>query len=234
MAKKSNKTEHVLKLITKNDDADQDDLFGLQQEFAGNSSSAPASKPDEPLKAEKPKRGKGVKTEEPTSVGALQEKAEIPKKPAETVEAVREATEKAEVRKETASAEASIKETEDTAAVTQNAAPKTASASGAIEADNGASAILCERGHLINLAEVLVKEKVALVMEKMKVCTCRTCVNDILALTLNTLPAKYVTTDTGKQYLQLDTYKKQYETDILAALTKACVRVKASPRHVKE
>ena len=234
MAKRSNKTEHVLKLITKNDDADQDDLFGLQQEFAGNSSSAEASKPDEPAKVEKPKRGKGVKTQEPTSVGAVPEKTEILKKPAETVGAVREAAEKAEVRMEIASTEAALKETEETAAVTQKAAPETASASGAIEADNGLGAIPYERGQLINLAEILVKEKAALVMEKMKVCTCKTCVNNILALTLNSLPAKYVTSDNGKQCLQLDTYKKQYETDILAALTKACVRVKASPRHVKE
>ncbi len=86
---------------------------------------------------------------------------------------------------------------------------------------------------LINLAEVLAKEKMALVMERMKVCMCPICVNDVLALTLNSLPTKYVTTDAGKQFFQLDGYKKQYEREILAALTKACVRVKASPRHGK-
>ena len=89
-----------------------------------------------------------------------------------------------------------------------------------------------DSGHLINIAEILAKEKIAIVMEKMKVCTCQTCFNDVLALTLNSLPTKYVTTDAGKQYFQLDMYKKQYETDVLAALTKACVRVKASPRHL--
>ncbi len=68
-------------------------------------------------------------------------------------------------------------------------------------------------------------------MERMKVCNCKTCVNDVLALALNSLPTKYVTTEAGKQYFQLDEYKKKYETDILAALTKACVRVKAVPRH---
>ena len=53
----------------------------------------------------------------------------------------------------------------------------------------------------------------------------------MLALALNMLPTKYVTTDEGKQFLQLEMYKKQYETDVLSALTRACVRVKASPRH---
>ena len=84
---------------------------------------------------------------------------------------------------------------------------------------------------LLNLSEILVKEKAPDVMEKMRVCTCEACHNDVLALALNMLPTKYVTTDEGKQFLQLEMYKKQYETDVLSALTRACVRVKASPRH---
>ena len=93
------------------------------------------------------------------------------------------------------------------------------------------SALIEKSEHLINVSEVLVKEKLSRVMEKMNVCSCEACTNDVLALTLNTLPTKYVTTDGGKQYSQLELYKKQYETDVLAALTRACVRVKASPRH---
>jgi len=93
------------------------------------------------------------------------------------------------------------------------------------------SALIEKSEHLINVSEVLVKEKLLRVMGKMNVCSCEACVNDVLALTLNTLPTKYVTTDGGKQYSQLELYKKQYETDVLAALTRACVRVKASPRH---
>ncbi|MDF3001274.1 MAG: hypothetical protein K0Q48_1393 [Bacillota bacterium] len=192
MAKKSNKTEHVLKLITKNDDADQDDLFGLPQELAEKGNNAPTSKPDEPPKVEKPKRGKAavmMPTPEVTE--------EVPKAAEPEPEVEPEASEPAAEERQP-------------------------------------SAVLEKRGRLINLAEVLVKEKIGLVMEKMKVCTCQTCVSDITALTLNSLPAKYVTADKGKQSIQLDTYKKQYETDILAALTKSCVRVKASPRHVKE
>ena len=93
------------------------------------------------------------------------------------------------------------------------------------------SVVIEHHFNLINLAELIVSEKVGLVMERMKVCPCPMCVNDVLALALNSLPTKYVTTDAGKQHFQLDAYKKQYETDVLAALTKACVRVKASPRH---
>ena len=84
---------------------------------------------------------------------------------------------------------------------------------------------------LMNLTERLATGMVADVMRKMKICSCLVCTNDVLALALNSLTPNYVTTDSGKQYLLLNMYKAQYETDVLAALTKACVRVKASPRH---
>lgn len=84
---------------------------------------------------------------------------------------------------------------------------------------------------IINLAEVLAYEKMDEVMSKLNVCTCKLCQADVLALTLNYLPQKYVTTDEDKQRMQLDLYRKQYETDLLSALTRACVRVKGSPRH---
>lgn len=175
MAKKSNKTEHVLKLITKNDEAEQDDnFFVINEEIT-----------EKPVEI-KPKIEPKI---EPPVV--LQEK---------DPPAVTEKQESSTVR--------SFREQEDVS-----------------------SAVLEQNDKLVNIAEVLARDKISLVMERMKVCTCQTCFNDVLALALNSLPTKYVTTDAGKQYFQADIYKKQYETDILAALTKACVRVKAAPRH---
>jgi competence protein ComFB len=84
---------------------------------------------------------------------------------------------------------------------------------------------------LVNLSEMLTKELLPSIMERMDVCTCPVCTGNVLALALNTLPTKYVTTDEGKQYTQLEVYKRQNELDVIAALTRACVRVKSSPRH---
>jgi competence protein ComFB len=57
---------------------------------------------------------------------------------------------------------------------------------------------------------------------------------DVLALALNSLPTKYVTTEQGKQYAQLvDVYRLQYETDVTAALTKAAIKVMGKPRGSK-
>ena len=189
MAKKSNKTEHVLKLITKNDEAAQDDdFFVMDQEISENGTSAirnavqpkPEENPGE-IEPEIEFRPKDSRAQ--TASAGIEKEAPAAPHEAPTVRAFRE------------------------------------------QANTG-SAILEQNDDLVNIAEILAREKLALVMERMKVCTCRTCVNDVLALALNSLPTKYVTTDAGKQYFQLDVYKKQYETDILAALTKACVRVK--------
>jgi len=54
---------------------------------------------------------------------------------------------------------------------------------------------------------------------------------DVLALALNHLPNKYVTTDSGKIYAQMiDNFTIQYETDVLASLTRAAITVKKRPR----
>jgi len=54
---------------------------------------------------------------------------------------------------------------------------------------------------------------------------------DILALALNKLPTKYVTTDGGKLYARMvENFRLQYETDVLASLTRAAITVKNKPR----
>jgi competence protein ComFB len=93
------------------------------------------------------------------------------------------------------------------------------------------SALLADRKNLVNLSEILTKELMPSVMEKMDVCDCPLCTANVLALTLNALPARYVTSDTGKQYTQLEVYKKQYELDVMSALAKACMRVRSAPMH---
>jgi len=54
---------------------------------------------------------------------------------------------------------------------------------------------------------------------------------DILALALNHLPQKYVTTGGGRIYAEMiNNFKVQYQTDVLTALTRAAIAVKSRPR----
>jgi Predicted membrane protein len=209
MAKKSNKTEHVLKLITKNEEAALDeDFFVIKKP---DKQETPAEQPESETIQEQPLIE--AKEEPPAA-----EAGETPAEPVAEAEKTPAAEPVAQEVKEKITAEEIVQEP-------PAAAPEQ-------EQEGASETLVSDSGSdLVNLAEILAREKISLVMERMKVCGCRTCFNDVLALTLNSLPTKYVTKDAGKQYHQIDTYKKSYETDILAALTKACVRVKAAPRH---
>jgi competence protein ComFB len=210
MAKKSNKTEHVLKLIMKNEDVPEDDFLGIDPVSVNQGTEAPPKTAAEP----KPKKTASPKKQEKNSN----------QKPEES-----SASKSEEVSDQTPNEEGKVKsEIQPEIEVKK---PEQEQAAEEPVLRNAGSALIAQHDNPVNIAEILAKEKLTLVMSRMKVCTCSTCVNDVLALALNTLPTKYVTTDAGKQYFQLDIYKKQYETDVLAALTKACVRVKASPRH---
>lgn len=85
--------------------------------------------------------------------------------------------------------------------------------------------------NVFNVVEIIARENIADMMVRMDMCTCSKCACDVLALALNSLPTKYVTSHAGKQYIQLDAYKKQLETDVEIALMKACFTVKAAPNH---
>jgi competence protein ComFB len=93
------------------------------------------------------------------------------------------------------------------------------------------SALTNYRRSVVNVTELIAETKVEEVIAMMEGCNCPKCVDDILAIALNSLPTRYVTTDVGKQFIQLNSYKKQFETDVVAALIKACQIVKESPRH---
>ena len=96
---------------------------------------------------------------------------------------------------------------------------------------NVQSALINGRRNVVNVTEIIAESKVGEAIAMMEACSCPKCVYDVLAIALNSLPTKYVTTDVGKQFIQLNSYQKQFETDVVAALIKACQIVKASPRH---
>lgn len=88
--------------------------------------------------------------------------------------------------------------------------------------------------NVFNLTKGLAEEEISSVMKKMELEETKENREDVLALALNYLPAKYVTTDEGKQYAKLiEVYRLQYESDVVTALTKACMKVKDKPRSSK-
>lgn len=82
-----------------------------------------------------------------------------------------------------------------------------------------------------NLMETLVEDKYDDVKDSLACCPCEECRNDIIALTLNQLPTKYVVSIQGVLYSKLSMLGAQYSTDVIAALTRASEIVGTHPRH---
>jgi hypothetical protein len=83
----------------------------------------------------------------------------------------------------------------------------------------------------VNLVKLIAEDLLPSVMKKMEIENTQENKEDVLALALNQLPTKYVTGVGGKLYAELiNTCKVQYETDVIASLTKACMKVKNKPR----
>lgn len=62
-------------------------------------------------------------------------------------------------------------------------------------------------------------------------CSCEKCQDNVLAITLNQLPPKYVSSDEGEvlsKALYIDTQMRQ---DIIIVLTNAAMKVAENPRH---
>jgi len=62
-------------------------------------------------------------------------------------------------------------------------------------------------------------------------CSCEKCRQDMVAWALNRLPPKYVVTDLGYVYTNLNQIKVQARVDIVTKLTEAAQLVKEKPRH---
>jgi len=63
------------------------------------------------------------------------------------------------------------------------------------------------------------------------VCHCDSCRLDVMALMLNNLKPKYVVTEIGALWAQMDDFDPQYRTDFMTVMTQAVQVVKAKPRH---
>lgn len=86
---------------------------------------------------------------------------------------------------------------------------------------------------LKNMTEVLVEQKLdsMLTSGNYHGCTCQQCREDIMAFTLNHLPAHYVSTDVGALYSKANHYATGADFDILKELARAMQVVERSPRH---
>lgn len=84
---------------------------------------------------------------------------------------------------------------------------------------------------LHNLAEDVMKTKAVSIMESMNMCTCQSCIYDVIALALNNTKPLYTVTKKGELFQKLASCEMQYGADIAREITRACLKIKLNPRH---
>lgn len=62
-------------------------------------------------------------------------------------------------------------------------------------------------------------------------CGCNQCMDDIMAIALNHLPSRYVSTDEGNVYVKAQYFNTQLQSDVLRELAMAAQLVADKPRH---
>jgi competence protein ComFB len=85
--------------------------------------------------------------------------------------------------------------------------------------------------HIKNYMEDCISDMLDSVLSEIHSCSCEKCRYDITAIALNSLPPKYVVTKRGQLYTKLSVLQRQFDVDIISAITKAAVIVNRHPRH---
>lgn len=88
---------------------------------------------------------------------------------------------------------------------------------------------------MVNVMEqILSRQNLNRYMQQYGVCSCSRCRADVLALILTRLPAKYVVVDNSSVAPIIGYYEGKFKIRILTEIIKSCMDVKDSPRHGRE
>ncbi|OFW82464.1 MAG: hypothetical protein A2201_06090 [Alicyclobacillus sp. RIFOXYA1_FULL_53_8] len=86
---------------------------------------------------------------------------------------------------------------------------------------------------VFNVTETMVKDLFTqgFLEHRKLVCNCARCQDDILAMALNHLPARYVSSDKGEVFVKAQSFNPQLQSDVLRELELAAEKVGQRPRH---
>lgn len=86
----------------------------------------------------------------------------------------------------------------------------------------------------LNVMETLVNEIVDKWIRQFGVCTCSRCKADVIALALTNLPSKYVVVGRNAAAPLMNFYSQQFSGAITVEVTKACTKVMERPHHNRD
>ena len=230
MAKKTNKTSHVLNLIT-----------GSQPPVASSgqtqpSSSASGETQQEGSAAEEPVRvpSANVTVVDPREEGKLAEEIQknlIQELEKEQTEEQAEQPGKQEEQQEEQSEEQPEEQTEE-----QTEQPKTNAGTPVQKELEQQEEQKQEDGpsyRVVNIMEeILTPELILDALKSNGTCTCSRCQADVKALMLTRLPPKYIVADNTTVPMLLTFYRNKFRVAVLSQSMRACMEVKEHPRHI--
>ena len=84
---------------------------------------------------------------------------------------------------------------------------------------------------LVNIMEYIFNDKLTEMLKTENCCKCDRCVEDMTALALNKLPARYVSTHNGELFSKLNSLVRQNSVDLNIAVAEAIACVSKKPSH---
>lgn len=242
MAKKTNKTSHVLNLIT-----------GSQPPVASSGETQPPSSASgetqqEGSAAEEPVRvpSANVTVVDPREEGKLAEEIqknliqELEKEQTEEqAEQPGEQEEQPEEQSEEQPEEQSEEQTEEQSeeqSEEQTEQPKTNAGTPVQKEPEQQEEQKQEDGpsyRVVNIMEeILTPELILDALKSNDTCTCSRCQADVKALMLTRLPPKYIVADNTTVPMLLTFYRNKFRVAVLSQSMRACMEVKEHPRHI--
>lgn len=234
MARKTNKTAHVLNLISKAKDEHQ----AMEEQMKIDNTGSDVSN-DLLFMGIEPSNDKSISEEIDENLKAFIEQDELPKNKETTPQKIPENNSQPTPNLE-AGGEVGVDFTKNNVAEkTEDIIP----AEKHTEAENTpmpfhenksiqTSETPPTRGfQYVNVYEKLVLERLEEFQTMFEICTCPRCTADVIAIALTNLPAKYVVTDSPQTIPLLSFYREKFKTAVTAQLSNACVMVKQNPLH---
>ncbi len=233
MPRKTNKTSHVLNLITNGSASEQEAAVDEKKEEAQQEKKDAVT---EAVQGGAPKEAAQGEASKETAQGEASK------------ETVREASPKETVQggapKETAQEAANPKE--PVSRITANGDKTVIVVDETSQNDNISNKILdrltdqleeeiqgkLDHYHMVNVMEQILKRmNLKQYLKQYDVCMCSRCQADVMALILTRLPAKYVVVDESSTAPIIGFYESKFKVRILTEIIKACMDVKENPRH---
>ena len=218
MAKKTNKTSHVLNLIT-----------GSQPPVASSGETQPSSSASGETQQE------GSAAEEPVRVPSANVTVVDPREEGKLAEEIQKNLIR-ELEKEQTQEQAEQPREQEEQSEEQTEQPKTNAGTPVQKEPEQQEEQKKEDGpsyRVVNIMEeILTPELILDALKSNDTCTCSRCQADVKALMLTRLPPKYIVADNTTVPMLLTYYRNKFRVAVLSQSMRACMEVREHPRHI--